>query len=40
MLAKNAPIFVSGAAHAFQASFERQAAHSSPAPSGYKLAGI
>jgi transposase-like protein len=37
---KTLPIFVSGAAHALQASFERQTAHSSPAPSGYKLAGI
>jgi PAS domain S-box-containing protein len=37
---KTLPIFASGAAHAVQASFERQTAHSSPAPSGYKLAGI
>ena len=37
---KTLPIFVSGADHAFQASFERQAAYSSPAPTGYKLARI
>src|SRR5450432_3307680 len=37
---KTLPIFVSGADHAFQASFERQTAYSSPAPSGYKLARI
>jgi hypothetical protein len=37
---KSLPIFVSGADHAFQASFERQTAYSSPAPSGDKLARI
>ena len=36
---KTLPIFVSGAAHALQVSFERQTAHSSPAPSGYRLGG-
>ena len=37
---KTLPISVSRADHALQASFERQTAHSSPAPSGYKLARI
>ncbi len=37
---KTLPIFVSGADHAFQASFERQTPYSSSAPSGDKLARI
>ncbi len=37
---KTLPVFVSGADHAFQASFERQTAYSSPAASGCKLARI
>ena len=37
---KRLPIFMSGADHAFQASFERQTPHSPPASSGHELARI
>src|ERR1035437_7168411 len=35
---KRLPIFMLGADHAFQASFERQTPHSPPASSGHELA--
>src|ERR1022692_3404882 len=37
---KRLPIFMLGADHAFQASFERQTPHSPPASSGHELARI
>src|ERR1019366_6871199 len=37
---KRLPIFMLGADHAFQASFERQTPHSQPASSGHELARI
>jgi hypothetical protein len=37
---KRLPIFISGADHAFQASFERQTPHSPPASSGRELASV
>ncbi|MGA3064957.1 MAG: hypothetical protein ABSD90_17390 [Methylocystis sp.] len=37
---KRLPIFMSGADHAFQASFERQTPHSPAASSGHELARL
>ena len=37
---KGLPIFMSGADHAFQASFERQTPHSPPASSSHELARV